>query len=71
MYYLGSIVLPPMGIIWGIKYLRQDSQTSKIHGIILIGMTVVELIFITVWSVNLFNTINAQVGNQINGMQGF
>lgn len=70
MYYLGAIILPPMGIIWGLKYLRQGNQTAKIHGLILIILTIIELIVLTVWTVNLMQTINAHVGSQLNGLQG-
>ncbi len=70
MYYVGAVVLPPMGIIWGIKYLRQESQTARIHGIILIGLTIIECIVLTVWTVNFVNTMSAQVGSQLNGLQG-
>lgn len=70
MYYLGAFVLPPMGIVWGIKYLKQESQVSKVHGIIFILLTIVEIIVLTVWTVNYANMINAQVGTQLNGFQG-
>jgi hypothetical protein len=75
MYYLGAVVLPPMGIIWGIKYLRQGNQTAKIHGAILIGITIIELIYVTIWTVNFMHTISSQINGQLNGqpngLQGF
>lgn len=71
MYYLGAVILPPMGIVWGIKYMKEPNQTSRIHGAILIIITIVELIILTVWTLNFVNTINKQVGSQLNGLQGF
>jgi predicted amidophosphoribosyltransferase len=71
MYYLGAITLPPMGIIWGIKYLKQTNQNAKIHGAILIIGTIIELIVLTVWTVQFANTIQKQVGSQLNNVQGF
>lgn len=71
MYYLGAIVLPPMGIVWGIKYVKEQDQKAKIHGIILIIITIIELIILTVWTMNIIKTINTQVGSQLNGLQGF
>lgn len=71
MYYLGSIFLPPMGIIWGIRYFRQESRASKVHGVILITMTIIELTLLAVWTVNVMNTINTQVNQQLNSLQGF
>jgi hypothetical protein len=70
MYYLGAVTLPPMGIIWGIKYLRQSGQTAKIHGALLIIITIVELILVTVWTIQFINTIQSQVGGQLNGVPG-
>lgn len=70
-YYIGSILLPPLGIIWGVKYLRQGDAKGRIHGFILIGITVLELIYLTIWTVNFINQINAQVNQQLNGLQGF
>ncbi len=70
-YYLGAVILPPMGIIWGYKYLKQADQTSKTHGAVLIALTVIELILLTIWSVNFFNSINVRVNQQLNGLRGF
>jgi len=71
MYYLGALVLPPLGIVWGIKYIKQESQMSKVHGIVLIILTIVEIVVLTIWTINFINMINAQVGSQLNNLQGF
>lgn len=71
LYYLGSIILPPMGIIWGLRYLKDDNQTAKIHGIILITITVVELIILTVWTFQFVNSAVSQANTQLNSLQGF
>lgn len=71
MYYAGALVLPPMGFIWGIRYLRQTDRTSKIVGSILVVGTIIELILLTQWTVQLINTINMQVSGQLNSIQGF
>lgn len=71
MYYLGSIVLPPMGIVWGMRYIREQDQRAKFHGYIFIGLTVIELIVLTVWTVNFIHGINSAVNQQLNGLQGF
>jgi hypothetical protein len=44
IYYAGSVFLPPMGIIWGIKYLKEKESKAKIVGIVCITITVVVLI---------------------------
>ena len=30
MYYIGAVLLPPMGIIWGWKYYKEGNPTAKI-----------------------------------------
>lgn len=68
--YLGSVFLTPMGIIWGLRYLREDNQTSKIVGIIAMILSIVTLIVVTQYTVSLVNSINSQLGTQFQGMEG-
>lgn len=70
MYYAGSVLLPPLGFWWGIKYLKQDDTTSKRIGIISMVLTTISFIITSVWIVNYINKLNAQVGSQLNGLQG-
>lgn len=67
MYYLGTLLLPPMGIWWGIKYVRSGNEKAKLHGWIMIVGTVVLLIFLTIWTTQFVNTITTQVNSQMNG----
>ena len=60
-----------MGIIWGVRYLKDSHRAAKIHGIVLIGITIVELIVLIVWMINLIHTVNTTVNQQMNGLQGF
>lgn len=69
LYYLGSIVLPPMGFIWGFKYLRDKDPKSKTVGLVLFLITVVELVFITVFSIKAVSSINQQVNKQLENIQ--
>ena len=69
--YLGSVFLTPMGIIWGLKYLRQEDQESKIAGIVAMILSVVTIIVVAQYIVNTVNSINTQVGNQLQGIEGF
>lgn len=71
MLYLGSIVLPPMGIIWAVKYLKQPAQKYKIVGITAIVLTVLSGVISTKLAIDYITKINEQVTNQLNGMQGF
>jgi hypothetical protein len=71
MYYIGSLVLPPLGYWWGIKYLKQTDAASKRIGILCMLFTTISLIVTSVWIVDYINKINATVGNQLNGLEGF
>lgn len=63
--YFKSALLPPMGIIWGMRYLKQPDFTSKIVGLIAIGITVAVLLVVVIGTIKLFNTINDQVNTQM------
>ncbi len=69
--YLGSVFLAPMGIFWGLRYLREESQKSKIAGIVAMALSIITFIVAVQYTVNLVNTINSQVGKQLQGIEGF
>lgn len=69
--YLGSVFLAPMGIFWALRYLREESQKSKIVGIVAMALSVVTIIIAVQYAVNLVNSINSQVGKQLQGIEGF
>ncbi|MCX6791507.1 MAG: zinc ribbon domain-containing protein [Candidatus Gottesmanbacteria bacterium] len=71
MYYAGSLVLPPLGYWWGIKYLKQTDAVSKRIGIVCIVLTTISFIVTSIWIVDYINKISATVNTQINGAQGF
>ena len=71
MYYVGAILLPPMGFIWGWRYVKESDPVAKTHGIILIILTAIELIYLTFWTMNFFQTINATINSQLKGVEGF
>jgi hypothetical protein len=68
--YLGSIFLPPMGIIWSFKYLKQPDTKSKTIGLVLIGLTVFILIAAVVETIQIINTVNTQMGSTLQNMGG-
>lgn len=71
MYYAGSLLLPPMGIWWGFKYLRQDDPVSKRIGYMCMVITVVATILAVRWTMQIMTGVNAQVNQQLQGIQGF
>lgn len=71
MYYTGSVLLPPMGFWWGIKYLKQPDSASKRIGVVSMILTTVSFILTSIWLVGYINKLNATVSSQLNGLQGF
>lgn len=69
--YLGSVFLAPMGIIWGIRYLREKEDKSKIVGLVAMLLSIFTLIVAIQYTVNFVNTVNSQVGKQFQGIEGF
>ena len=64
--YIKSTLIPPFGILWAIKYLRQDSGKSKIVGIVAIILTLTSLIISSILFKNFINNVNNQVNEQLN-----
>ena len=71
LIYAGSIFLPPLGIIWGIRYLRQDDQSSKIIGWLAIILTLLSIIVSIKLTFDVVNGINEAVNSQMQNFQGF
>lgn len=69
--YIGSIFFTPMGIFWGMRYLREKSDTSKIVGVIAMLLSIVTLIVAIQYTVSFVNTINSQMEKQFQGIEGF
>ena len=67
--YLVSILLPPLGLWPGIKYIFSKNARTKRAGAIAIALTILSTI-ITLWlSVALFNTLSKSVNTQMNQYQ--
>jgi len=64
--YLISFLLPPLGLVPAIKYLRQGESKSKQIGIIAIILTVISMIISIRLLLNFMDTFN----NILNGQLG-
>lgn len=69
--YIGSVILAPMGLVWGLRYLRQSNSKAKIVGVVSIVLTVITLIIMSKLITQYIYNVNEQVTKQLNGMQGF
>jgi hypothetical protein len=70
-FFVGSLVLPPMGIIWGFRYIKSPDMKAKVFGFLLAVCTIIELVVLVSATVYAYNTINDQVQKQLPNIQGF
>jgi hypothetical protein len=63
--YTKTLLLPPFGLIWGYRYLRQSDINSKLIGLFTIFITIIETIWLTQVTVNMINTAKQQINQQI------
>jgi len=65
--YLLSILLPPLGLWPGIKYLKQKDGKSRMIGFIAIVLTIISIV-ITAWLyLGFMKNLNQQLNQQLNG----
>jgi hypothetical protein len=67
---VGSILLPPMGIVWGIKYLRKNSPTAKLIGVVAMLLTLFSLLAAIAYANQLLSNMTMQLNDQLLEMQG-
>lgn len=66
--YTKSVLIPPFGILWAVKYLRHDNSKSKIVGIVAIILTLTSLIISSIMFKNFVDNVNNQVNQQLNSL---
>jgi len=64
--YFISFFLPPLGVWPGIKYLRQGDEKSKKIGLAAIFLTIISIIITSWLTMNLINSLNKELNNQLN-----
>lgn len=67
--YLMSILLPPSGIIYGVRYFKQGDTKSLIVGFIAMALTVVVVVYTIVFTISFINSYTQlinKVGNPDN-----
>ncbi len=69
--YIGSVVLMPLGLIWGLRYLKESTLKAKLIGWACIVITIVSFVIISVVLFNTIREVNEQVNQQLNGLSGF
>jgi hypothetical protein len=71
--YTKALLLPPLGLIWGARYLRQPDPASKFVGLFAIFVTVAEIYVVGLELVSLasaFNSDTSGMYSQIRVLMG-
>ena len=55
----------------GIKYLKQPDQKSRIVGIAAIALTVIVLLWVADYTMNIYTSVTKQLNTQFEGVGGF
>lgn len=63
--YAGSVFIPPMGIFWSRKYFRYPDSKARKIGMIAVALTLVSLLFTIVTTLQVVNSLNAQLNSQL------
>ncbi len=63
--YLFSLLLPPLGLIPAIKYLRQEDRSSKKIGVVIVVITILSLVITTWLIMGYLNTFNESLNKQM------
>lgn len=68
--YIKSLLLPPFGIVWAIKYLKYPGK-SRVIGIVAILITVAIFILAIKWFSDFTSILNGQVNDAMQNMYSF
>ncbi len=73
LIYCVSLFLPPFGLTWTFKYLRQQNKTARTVGLVSLILTIIGIIG-TVWIMmgfvnNLNSSLNSALGGSTNDSQ--
>jgi hypothetical protein len=67
--YAVSILLPPLSLIWTIKYLKSKDPKAKQIGMISLGLTIATLVAVFWLSLTFVKNITQGVNQQLNQYQ--
>lgn len=69
--YALSIFLPPLGLWPGLTYLFQKENKAKIIGVIALVLTIIATIVTVYYAVQIMDSVNKAVNEQLNSAIGF
>lgn len=69
--YLKCLLIPPFGIVWAYKYLKQPDTNSKLVGVIAIVITLAATVALIIFTNNFITTLNTEINKQMNSQMFF
>lgn len=63
--YLVSFFIPPYGLVYGFRYLRQREESAKAIGVIAAILTLVSIMISMIFVISLINTMNKILGGDL------
>jgi len=67
--YAVSILLPPLSLIWTMKYLKSKDPKAKQIGMISLGLTIAALVAVIWLSIAFAKNVTQEVNQQLNQYQ--
>ena len=64
--YIKSALVPPFGLYWAIRYLKQPDRKSKIAGLVAIAVTLITFTYLIIITNKFIKTVNEGVNKQLN-----
>ena len=63
--YAFAFFFPPFGLIPAIKYLKQNNQTTRIIGLVIVIITIISVVLTVWWSLKFFATLQTSLNQQL------
>lgn len=63
--YLVSFFIPPYGLVYGVKYLRQEKESAKAVGVVAVILTLISIMISMIFVISLINTMNRLLGGEL------
>ncbi|MFV1917750.1 MAG: hypothetical protein ACC618_04710 [Patescibacteria group bacterium] len=64
--YLKSALVPPFGLYWAIRYLKQPDRKPKLVGLVAIAVTLIAFVYLIIITNKFIKTVNEEVNKQLN-----
>jgi len=71
MVCLGSVLFPPMGLIWGVKYLKHPHQSDKVVGLAAIILTIISIAMTAKLTLSLLSRFTSELNQEFLMLESF